>query len=293
MTSTFNLAGHQVGRVGFGAMQLPGPGVMGEPRDPEQAVAVLRRAVVLGINHIDTAQFYGPDVANRLIKDTLSPYPADLVLVSKVGAVRDAGGGWLPAQRPEQLTEQVHINLRELGVDRLPVVNLRVMGEADHHGGVDPDQLVPLEAQLEAMRSLVDEGALEAFGVSNVTTEQARTGIEAGAVCVQNAYNLLHRVDEPTLDLCREHGVAYVPFFPLGSAFGWLPRVTDDPRVVAVAERIGATASQVGLAWLLAHADNILLIPGTSSVAHLEENTGASNVVLSDADIAELEAPAS
>ncbi len=286
MTSTFSLAGHEVGRVGFGAMQLPGPGVMGEPRDPEQAVAVLRRVIELGINHIDTSQFYGPDVANRLIHDTLFPYPDDLVLVSKVGAERDAEGGWLPAQKPAQLKADVHANLKALGVDRLPVVNLRVTGASEHPSD---ETLEPFDDQLAAMRELVDEGALEAFGVSNVTAKQAATAIDAGAVCVQNAYNLLFRADEETLQLCRSRGVAYVPFFPLGSAFGALPHVTADARVLKVAERKGVTASQVGLAWLLQHAENILLIPGTSSLAHLEENTAAGGVQLDADDLAILE----
>lgn len=269
-------------------MQLPGAGVMGPPRDHDEAIAVLRRAVELGINHIDTAQFYGPDVANELIREALHPYAAGLVLVSKVGARRDAEGGWLPAQQPGHLKDQVAENLRTLGIDRLPVVNLRVMpreeiGDADY---------CPLEDQLAAMHELVSDGLLEAFGVSNVSTEQARTALAAGAVCVQNAYNLLHRDDEATLQLCAERGAAYVPFFPLGSAFPGMPKVTESTAVQQVAERLGATAAQVGLAWLLHHSDNILLIPGTSSVAHLEENTAAAAIALSDSDIAELESAA-
>jgi len=287
-TDSFPLAGHSVRRVGFGAMQLPGAGVMGPPRDHDEAIAVLRRAVELGINHIDTAQFYGPDVANELIREALHPYAAGLVLVSKVGARRDAEGGWLPAQQPGHLKDQVAENLRTLGIDRLPVVNLRVMpreeiGDADY---------CPLEDQLAAMHELVSDGLLEAFGVSNVSTEQARTALAAGAVCVQNAYNLLHRDDEATLQLCAERGAAYVPFFPLGSAFPGMPKVTESTAVQQVAERLGATAAQVGLAWLLHHSDNILLIPGTSSVAHLEENTAAAAIALSDSDIAELESAA-
>lgn len=284
---TFKLAGHDVQRVGFGAMQLPGPGVIGPPRDHDEAIAVLRRAVELGINHIDTAAFYGPDVSNALIREALHPYADDLVLVSKVGARRDDAGGWLPAQRPEQLKEDVQTNLDQLGVDRLPVVNLRVMpkeeiGEENHH---------PLGDQLAAMQELVSEGLLEAFGVSNVAQEEARTAIDAGAVCVQNAYNLLHRDDEATLRLCAERGVAYVPFFPLGSAFPNMPKVTEDERVRSLAEQLGATPSQIGLAWLLRQSDVVLLIPGTSSLAHLEENTAAGRVVLSDTESAELEGP--
>ncbi|NNG39106.1 oxidoreductase [Flexivirga sp. ID2601S] len=284
---TFPLAGHDVHRMGYGAMQLPGPGVMGPPRDRDAALAVLRRAVELGVNHIDTAQFYGPDVANELIREALHPYPDDLVLVSKVGARRDDVGAWLPAQRPEQLQDDVRHNLRELGVERLPVVNLRVMPREE----IAAEDYVPLDEQLAAMRELVDQGLLEAFGVSNVPPEQARVAIDAGAVCVQNAYNLLFRDDEATLQLCAERKVAYVPFFPLGSAFPNMPKVTEDPTVQAVAARLGVTPSQVGLAWLLQQADNVLLIPGTSSVAHLEENIAAAQVRLTDADIAELEGP--
>lgn len=293
MTDTFTLARHSVRRVGFGAMQLPGPGVMGPPRNHDDAIRVLQRAIELGINHIDTSEFYGPHVANQLIREALAPYPSDLVLVSKVGAVRDDAGNWLPAQQPQELIDAVHENLRTLGVDSLPVVNLRVMDPNEHPAEGDdaaaPPQ-VPFDDQIAAMQSLVQEGSLEAFGVSTVSLEHAAIAIDAGAVCVQNAYNLLHRVDEPVLDLCKERGVAYVPYFPLGSAFGWLPRVSDDARVQRVAARLGATPTQVGLAWLLAHSDNILLIPGTSSIAHLEENTAAASLYLSDADLAELEA---
>lgn len=288
---TFPLAGHDVRRIGFGAMQLPGPGVFGPPRDHDAAIAVLRRAVELGVNHIDTSQFYGPNVANELIREALSPYPEALVLVSKVGARRDDQANWLPQQRPQDLKAQVHENLRTLGVEQLPVVNLRFMGRADIPGEAYEavkDDLAPLEDQLVAMQELVDEGALASFGISNVDTDQARTAIEAGAVCVQNAYNLLHRDDDPTLQLCTERGIAYVPFFPLGSAFPGMPKVTEDERVRSIAQRLGATPAQVGLAWLLARADNILLIPGTSSVAHLEENLGAADVELGAEDLAEL-----
>lgn len=284
---TFSLAGHDVRRIGFGAMQLPGPGVMGPPRDHDAAIAVLRRAVELGVNHIDTAQFYGPNVSNELIREALHPYADDLVLVSKIGARRDDEGGWLPAQQPDGLREQVTENLRTLGVDRLPVVNLRVMPEeeigAEHH--------YPLEDQLATMQDLVSEGLLEAFGVSNVPQAQARTAIDAGAVCVQNAYSLLQRDDEGTLRLCAERGVAYVPFFPLGSAFPGMPKVTEDPQVRSLAESLGATVSQIGLAWLLRQSDSVLVIPGTSSVAHLEENVASDRVVLSDTEAAELEGP--
>lgn len=286
MTTTFDLAGHTVGRMGYGAMQLPGPGVFGPPRDHDEAIKVLRRVVDLGINHIDTSQFYGPDVANQLIREALAPYSDDLVIVSKVGAERGDDGSWLPAQRPEQLKADVHANLTTLGVERLPAVNLRVM-PADEIG---EENVCPLEDQLAAMRELVEEGAIEAFGVSNVTIDQARQGMDAGAVCVQNAYNLLHRDDDPTLNLCRERGAAYVPFFPLGSAFPNMPKVTENETVRRVAEGRGITAAQVGLAWLLMRADNILLIPGTSSVAHLEENTAARNIALGESDLEQLDA---
>ncbi|KNX38662.1 oxidoreductase [Luteipulveratus halotolerans] len=292
-SDTFTLAGHPVRRVGYGAMQLPGPGVFGPPRDHDEAIRVLRRVVELGINHIDTSQFYGPDVANQLIREALHPYADDLVIVSKVGGRRGEDASWLPAQHPHELKAGVHDNLRTLGIDRLPVVNLRVMGpegaESDHSDHVDPAAYADFDDQLAAMQELVDEGSLEAFGVSNTTTEQSAKAIEAGAVCVQNAYNLLHRDDDVTLGLCQDKGVAYVPFFPLGSAFPGMPKVTENATVQAVAERRGATASQIGLAWLLARADNILLIPGTSSVAHLDENTGARDVTLDADDLAELD----
>lgn len=289
MTSTtFTMAGHQVGRVGYGAMQLPGPGVMGAPKDHDQAIAVLRRAVELGINHIDTSEFYGPRVANQLIREALHPYPDELVLVSKVGSVRDEAGAWLPAQRPEELISATRENLETLGIERLQVMNLRVMPADDHSPeGYVP---VPLDEQLDAMKQMVDQGMIEAFGASTVTTEQAAQSIDAGAVCVQNAYSLLSRKDEATLQLCRQRGVAYVPYFPLGSAFGWFPRVDQAPQVKAVAERLGHTPAQVGLAWLLHHSENILLIPGTSSLEHLAENTASGDVELTADDLAELEA---
>lgn len=285
-TDTFSLAGHAVRRVGYGAMQLPGPHVFGPPRDHDEAIRVLRRVAELGINHIDTSQFYGPNVSNELIREALHPYSDDLVIVSKVGARRDDEGAWLPAQQPADLKAAVHENLTTLGVESLPVVNLRVMppeegSEADH---------APYDAQLAAMQELVDEGALEAFGVSNVSTEQAAVAIDAGAVCVQNAYNLLHRDDDATLELCRSRGVAYVPFFPLGSAFPDMPKVTEDATVKSIAEARGVTPSQVGLAWLLARAENVLLIPGTSSVAHLDENTAAGDFTLANEDVAALDA---
>lgn len=287
-TSNFLMGGRSVGRVGFGAMQLPGPGVMGEPRDHDQAIAVLKRTVELGINHIDTSEFYGPHVSNRLIREALHPYPSNLVLVSKVGGKRDEAGNWLPNQSPEALVADTHENLETLGVDKLQVMNLRVMPK-DEHAPADYVE-VPFDEQLDAMKQLVDEGAIEHFGVSTVSTEQAALALDAGAVCVQNAYNLLSRDDEATLQLCQDKGVAYVPYFPLGSAFGWLPRVDEAEKVRKVAERRDITPAQAGLAWLLHHSDNILLIPGTSSVAHLEQNTAVRDIVLTADDMAELEA---
>ncbi len=275
-----------VHRIGFGAMQLPGPGVFGPPRDHGAAIAVLRRAVDAGVDHIDTAQYYGPDVANDLIREALHPYPADLVLVSKVGARRDAEGGWLPAQRPEELRSAVEDNLRALDTDCLGAVNLRLM---TGHGELPPDQQVAYEDQLAEMAALRDEGKIAGIGVSTASLAEVDQAIDSvGIVCVQNAFSLLDRSDAAVLDRCHAAGVAYVPYFPLGSAFPGLPKVTEDPAVLSVAERLGATPAQVGLAWLLAYRDNILLIPGTSSLAHLEENLAAGAVELTDDDLAAL-----
>jgi len=274
--SDLRLAGRPVHRVGFGAMQLPGPRVSGPPRDRPQALAVLRRAVELGVDHIDTAQFYGPDVANELIHEALHPYPEELVLVSKVGAARDADGGWIPAQRPEDLRRGVEDNLRSLEVERVDVVNLRRLGSEDA-AAAD----VPFADQLGAMIELRDEGKIGGIGLSNVALEEVRAGLDTTEIaCVQNPMSLLDQKDQPVLDLCREAGIPYVPFFPLGSAFPGIPKVTEHSVVREIAGRIGATPSQVGLAWLLQHRANILLIPGTSSPAHLEENVAAQDVEL-------------
>lgn len=288
--TTYQLGQFEVSRIGFGAMQLPGPGVMGPPRDHDEAIAVLRRAVELGVNLIDTAQYYGPDVSNQLIREALHPYPDDLVIVSKVGAVRDAAGGWPAAQRPEQLRSAVEDNLRALGVDRLGAVNLRLMDEPP----ADPDQRVPLADQLAEMVALRDEGKIAGVGISTADRAQVQQAIdEADLVCVQNAFSLLSQQDADVLDLCLERGIAYVPYFPLGSAFPHIPKVTENATVKAVAARHGATAAQVGLAWLLAHRDNIVLIPGTSSIAHLEQNLASAELVLTDEDIADLDAAGS
>ncbi|MDQ6900648.1 MAG: aldo/keto reductase, partial [Candidatus Dormibacteraeota bacterium] len=235
-------------------MQLPGPHVSGPPRDRDTALAVLRRAVELGVNHIDTAQYYGPDVANELIHSALHPYPDDLVLVSKVGAERDAQGGWTPAQRPEQLRAGVEANLRTLAVEQVGVVNLRLL-DADQAAG----QGVDLDSQMAEMVALRDEGKIGGIGISNVTIDQLRQALPAGIACVQNAYSLLDRSGEPLLDLCREHNMAWVPYFPLGSAFPGVPKVTQHPAVVAAATSLGATPAQVGLAWLLAHDSHVLV----------------------------------
>lgn len=285
---TYRLGTFTVHRIGLGAMQLPGPGVMGAPRDHDEAVAVLRRAVELGVDHIDTAQFYGPDVANELIREALHPYPESLVIVSKVGALRDEAGGWVPGQRPAQLRAAVEDNLRTLRTERLGAVNLRLV-----EGAVPAEDRVALEDQLAEMVALRDEGKIAGVGISTATALQVQQAIDqAGIVCVQNAFSLLDQRDADVLDLCEAQGVAYVPYFPLGSAFPHTPKVTENPAVRAVAERLGAAPAQVGLAWLLAHRDNILLIPGTSRVSHLEENMAVGEVGLSPADVAELEAGA-
>ena len=248
---------------------------------------MLRRAVELGVDHIDTAQFYGPDVANELIHDALHPYPESLFIVSKVGAARDRQGAWHPAQAPADLRAGVEDNLRTLDVDRLGAVNLRLTDPDATPEGVAP---VPLEDQLAEMVALRDEGKIAGVGISTATLEQVETALTlADIVCVQNAYSLLDRHDESVLDLCQQAGVAYVPYFPLGSAFPHLPKVSEHPTVRAVAERIGHTPAQVGLAWLLAHRDNILLIPGTSSLVHLEENMATATIELSPADLDQLE----
>lgn len=276
---TGTLAGRQVARIGFGAMQLPGPRVWGPPRDRDMALAVLRRAVEFGVNHIDTAHFYGAGVANELIRAALRPYPDDLVLVSKVGAGRDGNGGWIAAQRPEQLRAGVEANLRSLGVERVDVVNLRLL-DADGGSAVAAAPGVDLDSQLAEMVALRDEAKIGAIGISNATPGQLRQALPAGIACVQNAYSLLDRSGEPLLEVCREHGLAWVPYFPLGSAFPAVPKVTEHPAVVKAAAALGATPAQVGLAWLLAHDPHILLIPGTSSLAHLADNVAAADIHL-------------
>jgi pyridoxine 4-dehydrogenase len=275
-SATYLLANRPVHRMGFGAMQLPGPGVFGPPKDRDAALAVVRRAVDAGVNHIDTAQFYGPDVANELLHEALHPYPEDLVLVTKVGAARNDHGDWIGAQRPEDLRAGVEANLASLELDQIPVVNLRRHPESD----------VPFAEQLEAMIALRDEGLIAGIGLSNATLEQynmARAQTEVA--CVQNAYNLADRSDQDVFDACGVDGVPYVPFFPLGSAFHAENPVLGLPAVREAALRLGASPAQVALAWLLHLAPNVLLIPGTSSPQHMDENLAAGDLVLDRAAI--------
>jgi pyridoxine 4-dehydrogenase len=279
----FPLGSFHVGRVGFGAMQLPGPGVLGPPRDHDQALAVLRRAIELGINHIDTAQFYGPNVANELIREALHPYPTDLALVSKVGARRDNTGAWMPAQEPDQLRASLEENLRTLDVDRLAAVNLRV-----HDPDADPNQPAAVnpelfDRQLTTMIAARDEGLIGGIGLSSICVDHLKIALDrTEIVCVQNAYNLIDRTSQPVLDACIEHGIAFVPFFPLGSAFTADNPVLGHPAVRSEAAKLGRTPAQIALAWTLSVAPNLLLIPGTSSVQHLEENTAVADIELDD-----------
>jgi pyridoxine 4-dehydrogenase len=279
------LGDKRVRRTGYGAMQLAGPGVFGPPRDRDAAIAVLRRAVELGVDHIDTSQYYGPAVVNELIRAALHPYPGHLRLVTKVGARRDAQGGWLAAQRPEELRQGVEENLRTLGVARMDLVNLREMEG-------DGDQDVPLAERLGVLEDMRREGKLDLIGLSNVTRPQAEAALELVALAsVQNAYSILDRAAEDLLDLCRERNLAFVPFFPLGSAFmGGPARLAADPAIAQVAAKHGVTPTQIALAWLLHRDERILLIPGTSSVAHLEENLASIAIALGAEDLATLDA---
>jgi pyridoxine 4-dehydrogenase len=277
---TFPLGSFNVGRVGFGAMQLPGPGVFGPPRDHDQALAVLRRAIELGINHIDTSQFYGPNVANELIHEALHPYPADLVLVSKVGGKRDDQGAWLGAQQPDELRRGIEDNLSTLDTDRLAAVNLRVFGGGDPNTPAEVDREL-FDPQLEAMIKARDEGLIDGIGLSSITIEHLQIALDhTEIVCVQNAYNLVDRTSQPVLDLCIERGIAFVPFFPLGSAFTADNPVLGNETIRRTADDLGRTPAQIALAWTLSIAPNVLLIPGTSSVKHLEENTAVADIGL-------------
>ena len=285
----FPLGQFTVYRIGFGAMQLPGPGVFGAPRDHDQAIAVLRRAVELGVDHIDTAQFYGPDVANELIREALAPYPDTLALVSKVGARRDDKGGWLPAHEPDDLRRDIEVNLAALGVDQLAAVNLRVMDadtESTQPGRVNPELF---DRQLSAMIEARDEGLIAGIGLSNVTLEHLQIALaRTDIACVQNAFNLVDRTSAPVLDACAERGIAFVPYFPLGSGFAADNPVLGNPVVRRTAERLGHTPAQIALAWTLAVSPNVLLIGGTSSVGHLEENMAVADVELDEDTVDEL-----
>jgi pyridoxine 4-dehydrogenase len=271
---TGSIGTHPVARVGYGAMQL-------FEASFDDAVAVLRRATELGVNHIDTASFYGPGEVNRRIRQALTPYPEDLVIVSKVGAryTGDEPIPLAPAQKPAELRAAVEDDLSQLGLDCIPLVNLRRM---DVGPGVaaEGDQIVDLDDQLAEMIALRDEGKIGGIGISSVPLAVLQRALPASIACVQNAYSLLDRSQEEMVDVCTDEGIAWVPYFPLGSAFPGFPKVADNPVVSEIAGELGATPSQVGLAWLLAHAPTTLLIPGTRSIAHLEENLGAGDVTL-------------
>ena len=268
-----------VQRIGYGAMQLAGPGVFGPPKDPEGAVAILREAVAAGVNHLDTSDFYGPHVTNQIIRQALHPYPAGLVIVTKLGARRPPDGSWQSAISPQDLTEAVHDNLRNLGLDVLDIVNYRVMGAI--HGPAEGS----IAEQLTVLAGLRHQGLIRHIGLSNVTaTQVAEAQAITEVVCVQNNYNLAHRHDDALINDLARQGIAYVPFFPLG---GFTP--LQSSSLTAVADRLGAKPMQVALAWLLHRSPNILLIPGTSSVAHLRENLAASQLTLSPQSLAELD----
>jgi aryl-alcohol dehydrogenase-like predicted oxidoreductase len=284
MNTTTFLGDKPINRMGFGAMQLAGPGVFGPPRDPVGAVAVLRRAIELGVDHIDTSQYYGPDVVNDLIREALHPYPENLKLVTKVGWRRDEAGQVRRAQRPDELREGVEANLRSLRVERLDLVNLRLV-----RGGHDAAAL--LSDQLLALEDMRKEGKLDLIGLSNIDRVQVRLALEfVGIAGIQNSYSIIDRQDDEMVDFAQERGIAFVPFFPLGSAFNGGPaRLAAEATIVQVADKHAATPTQIALAWLLARYDRMLLIPGTSSVRHLEENMAAIKVELDDADLAALD----
>jgi pyridoxine 4-dehydrogenase len=282
-SGTFRLGDHVVQRVGYGAMQLAGPGVFGPPKNRDAALAVLREAIASGVNHIDTSDYYGPHVTNQLIRESLAPYRDDLVIVTKLGARRGEGGSWLPAFSPEELRQAVQDNLRNLGLDVLEVVNLRAMFSA--HGAVEGS----IEAPLTVLAELKRQGLVRHIGLSNVTSTQIAEGRRiAPIVCVQNHYNLAHRTDDALIDVLARDGIAYVPFFPLG---GFTP--LQSSTLSDVARRLEVTPMVVALAWLLHRSPNILLIPGTSSVAHLRENMAAAQLTLSPQILAELDGIAS
>ena len=290
MTATFPatvpLAGRDVSRVGYGAMQLTHGGHVA----PEQAEAVLRLAARSGVNHVDTAWFYGAGACNALIRAALAPYPESLVVATKLGADNNAdGGGLVAAQRPDELRRQVEANLNSLGAERLDLAYLRRL---DFAPGIiaEGEQKVDLDDQLAELTALREAGKIGSIGLSNVDADQVRQALPAGIEAVQNAYNLLDRATEPVLDACREHGVAWIPYIPLGSSFPGFRKVTEDPTVLALAGELGVTASQVGLAWLLAHYERTLLIPGTANPDHLAENLVAADVELGPDALARLDA---
>lgn len=271
-SGTYALGSRKVKRLGYGAMQLAGPGVFGPPKDRNAAIAVLREAIASGIDHIDTSDFYGPHVTNRIIREALHPYPKDLVIVTKVAARRGADASWIPAFSREELTQAVHDNLRNLGIDAIDVVNLRAM--FDTHGPAEGS----LEAPLTVLADLQRQGLIRHIGLSNVTAKQVADGRKiADIVCVQNMYNVAQRSDDKLIDDLARDGIPYVPFFPLG---GFTP--LQSSTLNDAAKKLGATPMQVALAWLLDRSPNILLIPGTSSVAHLRENLAAAELMLSD-----------
>ncbi|MEA9607014.1 aldo/keto reductase family oxidoreductase [Xanthomonas campestris pv. plantaginis] len=277
--STYALGDRQVGRLGYGSMQLAGPHVFGPPADRNAAIAVLREAVALGVTHLDTSDFYGPHITNQIIREALHPYPQQLTIATKVGAKRDASGAWLPAMAPEALTQAVHDNLKHLGLDVLEVVNLRSMLDVQRpvEGSLEP--------QLTALAELQQRGLIRHIGLSNVTAQQVEEGRAlCRIVCVQNHYNLVHRTDDALIDALAREGIAYVPFFPLG---GFSP--LQSAALTEVAAQLQATPQQVALAWLLQRSPNVLVIPGTSSLAHLRENMAAATLELDDAVLAVLE----
>ena len=284
MTTTTLLGDKRINRMGYGAMQLAGPGVFGPPRDPDAARAVLRRAIELGVDHIDTAQYYGPDTVNDLIRQALHPYPADLKLVTKVGARRDPTGRVLPAQRPDELRQGVEANLRSLRVERLDLVNLRLVETR-------ANAAVPLEEQLSTLEDMRQEGKLDLIGISNVDRATARRALELVDVAgIQNGYSIIDRQDDEMVEFAREHRIAYVPFFPLGSTFrGGPARLARQASIVQIADKHRATPAQIALAWLLARYERMLLIPGTGSMAHLEENMVAIGIELDDEDLVALD----
>ncbi|NTY89130.1 aldo/keto reductase family oxidoreductase [Serratia fonticola] len=280
LSGTFALGTHTVKRLGYGAMQLAGPGVFGPPKDPETAIAVLREVVASEVNHIDTSDFYGPHYTNQIIRQALHPYAADLVIVTKIGARRDEQGAWLPAFSPAELTQAVHDNLRNLGLDVLDVVNLRCMFDA--HGPAEGS----IEEPLSVLAELQQQGLVRHIGLSNVTSAQVAQGQKiCEIVCVQNNYNLAHRDDDALIDELAGKGIAYVPFFPLG---GFTP--LQSTTLSEVAQQVGASPMQVALAWLLQRSPNILLIPGTSSLAHLKENLAVAQLKLPSDAVAKLNA---